>query len=203
MIDPQETWPYDDEELDSLLASMPEEVPEGADESSFRAETGAPFAQVEAERLMRRYRALALEIVEIEKQYERDFASLAAWRERRIASRQKSMQWLEFGLASEARALADSTGGKRKKLDTAWGYVQLRKPSAKVEVTDEAAATAWLEENGLSAYVAVKKSVDKAALKKSFAADEVEEVPGVILLEPGQDTATVHPYLEQGDVTNG
>lgn len=195
MTQAERSWAFDDAELDSLLESMPGE----GETDEMQAE---PFKVVEPERLMRRYRALALEIVDIKEQHDRDAERLKAWRDRRVESRERQMQFLEYGLVAEARAQAEATKGKRKKLDTPYGYVQLRKPVPSVQVDDEGTAVAWLKENGLGLYVALKESVKKGDLRKSFEAGEVEEVPGVVLLVPTQDTATVHPYLEQGDAPN-
>jgi len=177
----------DDEELDSLLATVPEGEP--LDPQA--------LAQVDCDRKMRRYKARAEQVVELQRHYEAERVRLDAYRDNRVRALRREMMWLGYSLEAEARAQAQAGGPK--KFPTAWGYVQLRAAKTSLHVEDEQAAIDWLKENGWERYVSSRPVLAKADLKVSLEAEELEAVPGVSLVRPAQDTVTIRPALGENE----
>ena len=175
-----QTFPFEDEEIDSLLATAPEESPSDA------------LKAVPPERLMRRYRGLAENALEVQDLYDAELVRLLHWRIRRLRTIRHAMDYLALALESEARFRLEAKG--QKTLDMPDGKVSLRKPPPRLEVTDEDAALVHLRGHPIGDhYVVVKHSLDKRGLKTALEAGELETVPGAEIVRPGTPTVTVRP----------
>ncbi|HUT57368.1 MAG TPA: host-nuclease inhibitor Gam family protein [Phycisphaerae bacterium] len=189
----EESFGFADEDLAGLCDRLGEE---GVDIPALLTE----LAAMDPDRQMRRYRAMAIRKAMIEAQVEREKLRLELWRHKQIVALDRDMVFLGQGLTNAARSLAERTKGKIKKLDTPWGYVQLRKLPPSLRVEDVDAALAALDElivRGvcIEGFIRIKREVNASLLKKAMLDGEIESIPGVRLEQPEEDSVTIKPAL--------
>jgi len=183
----EESFGFADEDLAALCDRLDQQ---GVDVPALLEE----IAAIDPDRLMRRYRAMVLRKRTFAEQAARERERLEAWVTAKTQGLDRQIEFLATGLTGAARALAERTNGKVKRLDTPWGYVQLRKQPASLKVEDVDSALTTLDNRGLAdEYVRVTRAVNAAALKKDLLAGDVEPVPGVVVEQPDEDKATIYP----------
>jgi len=130
------------------------------------------MARLDPDTLMLRHRATAYKIALKEASVRRQKAALDLWLEGETKTLRKSHDQLTQTLVMAANDLAIRTKGKVKKLGTPYGFVQLRKAAATIEVDDVDAALEWLQQHGLEQYIRVKREINMQLLKAAALGSE-------------------------------
>ena len=180
----EESFGFADEDLTGLCDRLGEE---GVDVPALLTE----LATMDPDRQMRRYRAIAIRRAMIGAQVKRETVRLEAWRYAKVSSLDKELAFLAQGLTNAARSLVERTKGRVKKLETPWGYVQIKDLPISLTITDVDAALAALPEK----FIRVTREVDKKGLLAAMKTGEVETVPGVEMARPEEDSVTIKPAL--------
>ena len=187
----EESFGFADEDLAGLCDRLGEE---GVDVPALLTE----LAAMDPDRQMRRYRAIAIRRAMIGAQVKRETVRLEAWRYAKVSSLDKELAFLAQGLTNAARSLVERTKGRVKKLETPWGYVQIKDLPISLTITDVDAALAALPEK----FIRVTREVDKKGLLAAMKTGEVEAVPGVTMARPEEDSVTIKPALPDLEVAD-
>ena len=180
----EESFGFADEGLAGLCDRLGEE---GVDVPGLLTE----LAAMDPDRQMRRYRAIAIRRAMIGAQVKRETVRLEAWRYAKVSGLDRQLAFLAQGLTNAARSLVERTKGKVKKLETPWGYVQIKDLPISLTITDVDAALAALPEK----FIRVTREVDKNGLLAAMKTGEIETVPGVTMARPEEDSVTIKPAL--------
>jgi len=183
-----EPMDYTDEEVDALL------------------EAEAPVAELPTEdpdwgqRYMRAHRAITYAMAKNGGAAAKEIERVQQWLDRRNASLQARLDRLELALRSLAEHEMEASKGKRKKLSTPFGSVQLRKPAPRLVVDDERAAVAYVFEAGLdpAEFLLVKTSLAKTAAKKRIV-DTGEVIDGCHIEVDRQHGMTIKHHWEEDE----
>lgn len=162
--------------------------------------------QEEADRALRRLARLAREERDIRQVAQAERDRITAWERDRMAGVANRRQWISDGLEGFMRAVNARSGAKS--LSLPWGTLRLRKTQPRVDVLDALALAAAAPE-----LVEMRPAPDKAAIKRRFTPGPAlmdhpvdpgftahaavnpdgEQVPGVVLLVPDQESFSATP----------
>ena len=141
--------------------------------------------ELEANRMLRRLRAAERDAAQVRLTAAEDMAQTTAWRDRRLESIEKAMDWARRSLEGWLRATHAAGGPQTVKLPA--GQVQLRKSPSRIELADaqvdEATAAAW-EALAAAAELSTPPVVVKRSLLKSVVAKIVAPGPAIGEVDP-------------------
>lgn len=142
--------------------------------------------ELEANRMLRRLRAAERDAAQVRQTAAEDMAQTTAWRDRRLESIEKAIDWARRSLEGWLRATHAAGGPQTVKLPA--GQVQLRKTPSRIELADaqvdEATADAWIALAAAAEHYAQPPVVVKRTLVKSVIAKIVAPGPAIGDVDP-------------------
>jgi phage host-nuclease inhibitor protein Gam len=162
--------------IDEALSEgvIPEEIP---------AEPAPASDLEEVNRLMRRLRHVERQIGDVNDQHAAETRALARWRSEQLNRLNTVRDFIERALDGWARAEYGVTFTKTHKLP--YGTLSLRGKRATVDVSDEAAATAFLVKRGFPGLVRLNPEVAKNAIQHFMDGVLADDDSGITTLTRG------------------